>query len=107
MKQAILGCVLVAGTAIFSGCGFVFVARNQPYSGYHRPAPGYCYDCHSGATYARYNSCGHYEIKVVDGGYYYRPLYHRHHEEFRYVKFSSSNYKTVRADQEKSERGRR
>lgn len=108
MKKAILGYVLMAGTLIFSGCGFIFVARNQqPYHAYHHEAPAYCYDCHSWPGSVGYISCSRYEIRVVGGGYYYRPYRHDHHEEFRYAKFRGSDYKEVRTHQEKSNRGRR
>jgi hypothetical protein len=107
MKKAILGSVLVAGLAVFSGCGFVFVARSQPYYTYHRTAPAYCYDCHSWSGSVGYSTCSHYEIRVVSGGYYYRPLHHRHHEEFSYAKFRGSDSKEIRSHQDKSNRGRR
>ena len=109
MKRAILGLALLAGSVVFAGCGFVFVARSQPYYGY-RTTPAYCYDCHNWPAHAVYSRCSHFEIRVVDGGYYYRPYHHSHHEEYRYAKFSGSGHeKNIRADQnqEKSRRARR
>ncbi len=103
MRRLMLGIALAAGTLLFSGCGLLFVARSQPYA-YHS-SPAYCYDCHSWPSGVAYSQCGRYEIRVVSGGYYYRPLVHGRHEEFRYARFHESNH---RADNhQKSERGRR
>ncbi len=111
MKRALIGAILLAGSTIFAGCGFVFVARSQPSA--YRSAPAYCSDCHYiGAGYTAHRQCGHYEIKVAHGGYYYRPYGHAKHNEFRFVKFNGSDHRTEnRSDRnyepEKGTRARR
>jgi hypothetical protein len=105
MKRAILAGLILAGTTIFSGCGLLFVARSQAY-GYHSN-PTYCYDCHNLSAGVVYSSCNHYEIKVAQGGYYYRPYGHSQHEEFRFAKSHGSDHNNAdRADRNnKPEKG--
>lgn len=85
MKRLLLAGAIAACAMIFTGCGFVFAARTATYT----PAP--CYDCRyvpvGRAAYAR---CGHYEIRVVRDGYYYRPSRHHGHAEYTFVKFEST-----------------
>ncbi len=107
MKRSIAGFALLAGLLIFAGCGFEFVARSQNY-GYHS-TPGYCYDCHSWPAGVSYSRCSQFEIRVAQGGYYYRPYHHGHQAEYTFVKISGSDHESGRrADhQVKSNRGRR
>lgn len=90
MKRLILAGALAVGSLMSSGCGFVFVARGASYPA-ARVAPAHCSDCyHVPMGRAAYARCGHYDIRVVRDGYYYRPRHHRGHAEYRFVKFAQA-----------------
>ena len=101
MKTLILAITLFVGSLFVSGCGFIFVARSQPYT------PGYCFDCHDGARWHRvYTSCEYYRIIVVHDGYKYRPYKHAKHQEYKFVKYVQSRDHEDRDRREKESRDR-
>ena len=96
MKRAVVGIMLMIGALITAGCSFIFVSRSHSYT------PGYCYDCHSHPRWHRvYTRCEYYEIKVIEGGYRYRPYRYAKHQDFKFARYDHSRDKEIREKKQK------
>ena len=94
MLKHLLIAAVSAGTFLMAGSGFATVAVSHLH---YNGAPTYCYDCHSRPVWHRnYSRCGYYSIKVVAGGYYYRPFRHARHEGYRFERHNFFNNKVIR-----------
>lgn len=102
MKRSFAGIILVIGALITAGCSFLFVSRS------HSHTPGYCYDCHPRPRWHKVHTrCGHYEIKVVEGGYRYRPHRHTKRQEFIFTRYDHTRDKEIREKKQKELREER